>query len=122
MPKREELLEVTLTVTTAEADLGSAVPQDRRRYIYQVKVINKYNGVNELTLGHRLGTGTTSEIDKYQCSTQYETQYHPDELRDDSLPIHAGVPGKLSGTEERQLRVVTDNGDMEITILYADGV
>ncbi len=121
MPKREELTEVTLTATTAEANLGTAVPQNMKRYIYRVKVVNKHTVANELTLGHRLGSASTTTLDKYQCSVQYETQVDPDEIKEDSLPIHEGVVGKLSGTDERYLRVVTDNGDMEITILYADG-
>jgi len=120
MPRKEDLRTVHATVTTAEANIGSAVPQNYRRYIWKVKAINAYNGENLLTLGKREdGAGATTTIDQIAFATKYETWEDPDsEITEESIPLYI-IEGK-GETGDSYLRAVTDNGNAYLTIWYTD--
>ena len=116
---RDELRTQTAQVTTVDADFGSAIPANMRRYIYAIKVVNEYGGNNLLTLGKREdGASSTTVVDYWQAATQYELLVHPDELKEDALPLYV-VEGKGS-TGDSYLRAVTDLGNAYLTIWYVD--
>jgi hypothetical protein len=116
---RDELRTQTGQVTTADANFGSVVPANMRRYIYGIKVVNEYAGANLLTLGKREdGAGSTTVVDYWHAATQYESLVHPDELKEDALPLYA-VEGKGS-TGDSYVRAVTDLGNAYLTIWYVD--
>ena len=116
---RDELKTQTGQVTTVDANFGSTIPANMRRYIYGIKMVNEYGGANLLTLGKREdGAGATTVIDYWHATTQYENLVHPDELKEDTLPLYV-VEGTGS-TGDSDLRAVTDNGNAYLTIWYVD--
>lgn len=116
---RDDLKTTVATITTADANVGSKVPQNMRRFIYAIKAINLFAGANLLTLGKREnGAGSTTTIDYVQHATQYETQKDPDELKEDSAPLYIVEGGGSTG--DSYLRAVTDNGNCYFTIWYVD--
>lgn len=117
--RKDALRTEVATITTADADVGSAVPQNMRRYIYRVKANNQHNGANLLTLGKREnGAGATTTIDYLQMTSHYETLTDPDELKEDAAPLYI-VEGK-GASGNSYLRAVTDNGNAYLTIWYED--
>jgi len=120
MLNRDDLKTTVATVTTADANVGSAIPQNMRRFIYAIKAINLHTAANLLTLGKRENgeAVTTTTIDDIQFSTQYETQKDPDELKEDSAPLYI-VEGK-GATGDSYLRAVVGSGTAYLTIWYID--
>lgn len=119
MINNDELQTVVATVTTADANVGSAIPANMKRFVYRVKMINLFAGANLLTLGKREdGAGATTTLDYFQAATQYEGQADPDELQENAAPLYS-VGGK-GDTGDSYLRAVTDNGNAYLTIWYID--
>lgn len=116
--KRDELKTAVATVTTAEANVGSAIPANMFRYIYRVKVINLFDGANKLTPKKSENGGDAEELDYVQCVLQYDTLTDPDELKEDSAPLYK-IGGK-GADGDSYLRAVTDNGNAYLTIWYID--
>jgi hypothetical protein len=106
-------------VTTADANFGSAIPQNMKRCIYRVKVQNEYDGANLLTLGKREnGAGATTTVDVFQSALQYDIFTDPEQLQENSEPLYE-VGGK-GDTGDSYVRAVTDNGNAYLTIWYVD--
>lgn len=121
MLKRDELRTAVATIGV-DANIGSAVPQNMRRFIYKIKAINLLvAGPNLLTIGKREnGAGVTATIDYVQFATQYETWVDPDELKEDSAPLYI-VEGK-GATGDSYLRAAASGGAASayLTIWYVD--
>lgn len=118
MINRDDLKTEVATITTADANVGSAIPANMRRFIYAIKAINLHTGANLLTIGKREdGASPTTTIDYVQFATQYETWKDPDELKEDAAPLYI-VEGKK--TSDSYLRAVTDSGNCYLTIWYLD--
>ncbi|MBA7499970.1 hypothetical protein ES703_35378 [subsurface metagenome] len=111
---------VATPITTGDANVGSAIPQNMRRFIYAIKAINLHTGANLLTLGKRENgeAVTTTAIDYIQFSTQYETQKDPDELKEDSAPLYI-IEGAGTGGAS-YMRAVVGSGTAYLTIWYID--
>lgn len=106
MLKRDELRTVTATITTTEGNVGSAVPQNMRRFIYKIKATNEHAIANLLTLGKREnGVLVTTVIDRIRWATQYEIWNDPDELEEDATPLYIVEGAGAAGTSF--LRAVT---------------
>lgn len=118
MLNRDELRTVVATVTTSTTNVGTAVPENMRRFIYKIKVNNQYNGANKLTLRKIEDGGSAENLDYFQMSVQYETQSDPDELKEDSAPLYI-VEGTGS-TGSSYVNTITDNGNAYLTIWYVD--
>lgn len=123
MINRDDLKTTVATITDTDANVGSKIPQNMRRFIYAIKAINEHNGANLLTLGKREnGAGATTTVDYIQFSTQYETQKDPDELKEDSAPLYI-IEGK-GATGDSYLRAVTSGVTAGVgaylTIWYID--
>ena len=119
MINNDELRTYVAAVTAVEANFGSAIPANMRRFVYRTKMINEFAGANLLTLGKREdGAGATTVVDYLQAATQYEGQADPDELQENAAPLYI-VEGKGS-TGDSYLRAVTDNGNAYLTIWYVD--
>lgn len=120
---RDDLKTEVATVTTSDANVGSAVPANMRRFIYAIKAINEHNAANLLTLGKREnGAGVTTTIDYVRWATQYETWKDPDELKEDSAPLYIVEGGGDTG--DSYLRAVTSamtaGKGAYLTIWYID--
>lgn len=103
---RDDLKTEVATIDDTDANVGSAVPANMRRYIYKIKAINEHAIANLLTLGKREnGAGATTTIDYVRWATQYETWNDPDELKEDSAPLYI-VEGK-GADGDSYLRAVT---------------
>jgi hypothetical protein len=118
MPKPDEFKTVKANVTVADANIGSAIPQNMNRYIYRVKFLNQFAGPNKFTLGKREdGAVVTTNIDDFQTVLQYDTEVDPDELKEDMLPLY-NVGGKITG--DSYVRAFTDAGNGVVTLWYVD--
>lgn len=107
---KRALTPATAVCPTGGLAIGSTVGASHRRYIYSIKTENQYAGSNVLTLTRN---GTT--VDVLFHLGLGDMVSHPDEPKEDSLPIYILGPGEtLTGT--------TDNGDCFVRILFADGV
>ena len=116
---RDELRTVVAAITTVDANVGSAIPQNMRRFIYRIKVVNEFNGNNLLTLGKREnGAGATTAVDYIQSAVLYDTYVDPGELKEDAAPLYT-VEGKGS-TGDSYIRAVTDQGNAYLTVWYID--
>ncbi|GAH32992.1 unnamed protein product [marine sediment metagenome] len=92
MLNRDDLKTEVATIGAADANVGSAIPQNMRRFIYAIKAINIFNGANLLTIGKREnGAGATTIIDYVQAANQYDMWKDPDELLEDSAPICGAI-------------------------------
>ncbi|MBU2060178.1 MAG: hypothetical protein KKB38_20905 [Gammaproteobacteria bacterium] len=98
MINRDELKTVTGAIAGADQTLGSAIPQNMRRFIYRVRFINLGVGVNQLLIGKRENAaGATTNIDTLESNVAGEMITDPDELHDDSAPLYVvdGPPGNV---------------------------
>lgn len=119
MLNRDDLKTTVATIGTSEANIGSAVPANMRRYIYKIKAINIFNGANLLSVGKREnGAGSTTWLDYVQAAVQYDTWVDPDELKEDSAPLYI-VEGKGS-TGDSYLRAAAGSASFYLTIWYID--
>jgi len=97
----------------AYQSLGSAIPANMRRYVYRIKAVNQFAGNNMLNLA-RGPAAAEVVIDHIQAATQYETYIDPDELKEDSAPLY------IFEAVDANIRVMTNNGNMDVLIIYAD--
>ena len=119
MISRDELLQAVATVTVADADIGTAIQANMRRFIYRIKLANAFAGPNQLTLGHREnGAGVTTNIDYIPLAVQYDIFRDPEELDDEAMPLYI-IEGAGAGGASH-LRGVMDNGNAYLTYWYID--
>lgn len=119
MLKRDDLKTQVVTVTIADANVGSAVPANMRRFIYKIKATNLHTIANLLTLGKREnGAGATTDIDYVQFALQYDIWNDPDELKEDAAPLYV-IEGK-GATGDSYLRAVVSLGTAYLIIAYID--
>jgi len=90
MVDKRALNSVVGTVTNAVGGVafGSVVPANMRRYIYKIKTVNLFAGLNLLTFGHQTAPAAGVPLDYIGHATQYEMWNDPDEIREDALPIY----------------------------------
>ena len=119
MLNRDDLKTEVATVGAADGNVGSAIPQNMRRFIYAIKATNIFAGANLLTIGKREnGAGATTTIDYVQAATQYETWKDPDELKEDSAPLYIIEGAGTTGAS--YLRAVAGGASFYLTIWYID--
>lgn len=97
----------------AYQSLGSAIPANMRRYVYRIKAVNQHGAANMLNLARGPALAEVV-IDHIQAATQYETYIDPDEFKEDAAPIY------IFEAVDANIRVLTDNGDMDVFIIFAD--
>jgi len=129
--KLDALKTITVTVTNADADVGSAIPQNMRRAIYKIKATNLFAGPNLLTLGKRENwvAAATVVVDYIQAVLQYDIWDSPDELKEDSAPLYI-VEGAIASAADATWGVTTGPshvravcgaaGQMYLTLWYED--
>ena len=119
MLNRDDLKTEVATVGAADGNVGSAIPQNMRRFIYAIKATNIFAGANLLTIGKRENAaGATTIIDYVQAATQYETWKDPDELKEDSAPLYI-IEG-AGATGASYLRAEAGGASFYLTIWYID--
>jgi len=119
MISRDELLQAVATVTNADADIGTAIPANKRRFIYRIKLVNAFAGPNLLTLGKREnGAGATTPIDYVQLAVQYDIFRDPEELKEDAAPLYI-IEGAGAGGASH-MRGVMDAGNAYLSYWYVD--
>jgi len=79
--------EITDLANTYE-NFGTKIPQNMRRYVYGLKLMNPNTNFNEVHLADRLGIAAEVTKDPWYLTTPYETIVHPDEMKEDSAPIY----------------------------------
>lgn len=127
---RNEIRTVTAAIAVgagAEATIGSAIPENMRRFIYRIKFTNGAVALNQLLLGKREnGAVVTTNIDTIQTVVAQEVVTDPDELKEDSAPLYIvdGPPGNVGTTvvlaANSLLRAYATAGVGIITLWYAD--
>lgn len=119
MLNRDDLKTEVATIGAADANVGSAIPQNMRRFIYAIKAINIFNGANLLTIGKREnGAGATTIIDYVQAANQYDIWKDPDELKEDSAPLYIVEGAGAAGAS--YLRAEAGGASFYFTIWYID--
>ena len=118
--KKQALITAKVTIAGNDTyeDLGPAIPQNMRRYVYQIKTINANTTSNKITIADRLGAAAETEKDPWYVVTPYETVMHPDELTEDAAPQY--IFEGSSSTEDRMIRVKADTLGATVTIWYCD--
>lgn len=120
MPKKDALQTAVYTVTNADANLGSEIPQNMYRFIYRIKTVNNFAGPNVLTLGKREnGAGATTNIDVFAAAVQYEQDADPGVLLEDSIPIHK-IGGRGTTGASNLRGVCSAAGTFTVTVWYED--
>ena len=78
-------------VTAAEANIGTVVASNTRRYIYRVKVQDDSGAPNLVEL-KKQPPGTPAPaievVDQFRLDVASETYVDPDELNEDALPLY----------------------------------
>lgn len=108
----------------AEVTVGSAVPQNHRRFIYRIRYISQFAGPNALRLGKQENGGVTVPVDVIQTVVLDEMVTDPDELHEDSAPLYIidGPPGQapVLPALNSLVRAYTDAGAGILTYWYID--
>ena len=119
MINRDELQQAVATITAVDANIGTNVLANFRRFIYRVKLTNLFAGVNLITLGERInGAGVTTAIDYIQFILLYDLYIDPEELEEDAAPIYI-IDGAGAGGAST-LRAVGSAGNAYFAYWYID--
>lgn len=105
----DELRQGFAAITNVEGDIGSAVANNRRRFVYRVRFLSTFNGVNVLAIGKREnGAGATTWLDNLGTVVINEMETDPEELTEHSAPLFS-IDGPPSGPN---LAAVVGNSTM----------
>jgi hypothetical protein len=117
---RDDLKTTFQAITAVDALVGSAVPENMRRFIYKIKAQNTSAGAAELTIGKREnGAGATTVVDQINFAVPSENWLDPEELKEDSMPLYI-IEGKGS-TGDSYLYAAMDAGNTcNLIIWYID--
>jgi len=118
MVDKRGLQSFRFAVTAVEADIGSAIPVNMRRYIYRVKVQDDSGAPNLVELKSQLTGAAAVVVDQFRLAVADETYVDPDELKEDSLPIYI-ITGSTSALVVQHLRAV-GTGNASLLIEYED--
>lgn len=88
MVRKEGLQSERYSVTAVEADKGTVVPSNMRRYIYRVKVQDDSGAANLVEFKKQLAPAAAIVVDQFRLVTPNETYVDPDELKEDALPLY----------------------------------
>lgn len=113
MNKRALRTAIVTADNAAYQSIGSQIPENMRRYVYFIKVINQHGGANELTIA-RGPAAAEAEVDYVQATNQYDIWEYPEALPENAAPIY------IFETVDEYIRVVCDNGDCKVFIIYVD--
>lgn len=109
MIDKRGLQSVRFAVTAVEADIGSVVANNQRRYIYRVKVQEDSLAPNLVELKKQppgVPAPAIEVVDQFRCLVGGETFVDPDELKEDALPLYileAGCQMRAVGTGNASL-------------------
>jgi len=122
---RTAVAAVALGVINTGSDVvfGLAIPQNMRRFVYRVKFINTFAGVNQLVIGKREnGAAATTIVDYVQAAVVNEMNTDPDNLTEDSAPLYIieGPPGNVATAATSFIRAFCSAGGGLLTLWYAD--
>jgi len=120
--KKQALQTEVVTIAGADTyeDLGPAIPQNMRRVVYQIKIINANIGTNLVTIADRLGVAAETVKDYWHLVTAYSTVMHPDELSENAAPLY--IFEASSSAADRMIRIKSDTLGVRATIWYCDEV
>jgi len=118
MIDKRGLQSVRFDVTAVEADIGSAIPVNMRRYIYRVKVQDDSGAPNLVELKRLLTGAAAVVVDQFRLAVADETYVDPEELKEDALPIYI-VTGSTSAAVVQNLRAV-GTGNASLLLEYED--
>jgi len=112
--KKQALRTAIITANNASyQSLGTKIPSNMRRYVYFIKATNQHNGANKLTIA-RGPAASEAAVDYVQATNQYDIWEYPEALPENAAPIY------IFEKVDEYIRVETDNGDMDVFIIYAD--
>jgi len=115
MNKRALRTAIIMANNGAYQSIGSQIPTDMRRYVYFIKATNQLAGANELTIARGpAGSEAGAEVDYVQAGTEYDIWEYPEALPENAAPLY------IFETVDEYIRLITDNGDVKVFIIYAD--
>ena len=115
----DELIEATAIATAGAAggkNLGSRIQTSRIREVYWIKIINRHTATNTIRIQERATGGSPRLKDLWTMPTG-DYLSHPDELKENSLPIYVI---RTDTASVKYMRATCDNGGAFIRILYRD--
>lgn len=115
---KQALITTVVETTAAYQDFGNKIPQNMRRYIYGLKLMNPNTGFNKVYLADRLGVAGEVEKDPWYLALAYETIVHPDEMEENSMPIY--IFEGSSATLDRYIRIKSNVLGVIATLWYCD--
>ena len=113
MEKRALRTALITANNAAYQSLGSQIPTNMRRYVYFIKAINQHGGANKLTIA-RGPAASEAAVDYVQATNQYDIWEYPEALPENAAPIY------IFEKVDEYIRVITDNGNFDVFIIYAD--
>lgn len=108
----------TTDLANTYENIGTKIPQNMRRYVYGIKLMNTNTGFNKVTLADRLGVAAEVVKDPWHLVLAYETVVHPDVIKEDSVPIY--IFEGSTAAADRYIRVKSDVAGVIATIWYCD--
>lgn len=110
---KQALRTAHIVANAAYQSLGSQIPADMRRYVYFIKATNQVVGPNELSIARGPAVAEVV-IDTVQATLQYDIWEYPEALPENAAPIY------IFEAADEHIRVITDNGNMAVFIIFAD--
>jgi hypothetical protein len=109
-----------------DVQIGPVIPVNHRRYVYSIKAINQFAGVNRLTVGSREnGAAGTTVLWGMAGVLLGDIDVDPDgPLTEDSVPLFSvggqGPLGPILGIST--VRVLAEFGNWLVTMRYVDSI
>lgn len=117
--RKDAIRQATFTVTNAEANIGTQIPQNHNRYIYRLKWINLFNGLNTLTFRKSENGGVPVTVDTFVATLLNDQDTDPEDgLKENSAPLY--TIGGTGTTGTSFMRAVATQNTMQLTIWYED--
>jgi len=113
MNKRALRTAIITANSVAYQSIGSKIPSNMRRYVYFIKATNQLAGANKLTIA-RGPAASEVAIDYVQAGNQYDIWEYPEALPENAAPIY------IFEKVDEYIRLITDNGNCDVFIIYAD--
>lgn len=114
MPDKRGLNSAIGDIAIGGTSFGTTVPTNMRRYIYKIKTVNRFAGLNLLSFGHKTGAAAAVILDHIGHATEYEMWNDPDEVKEDSAPIYILPAGS------KAYGICSAAGNIYVYILYED--
>lgn len=114
MNKQDLRTAILVANNGAYGSIGTQIPADMRRYVYRIRAMNLFAGANLLTVARGPALAEVVIDNTIQAMLLGDIWNDPEELTEASLPLY------IFEAADQFIRLITDNGNMNVLIIYAD--